>query len=198
MSKNPSFSAYFIPDAWNGSYLRQHFAASNPSIFFDAQNNLGGIYMQQEINIGQIRQDAEELYRTGGFFCSEAIVYSIKKNIAPEMPEALIAASSGFPVGVGGSKCMCGAVSGAVMCLGYFFGRTEPSNPATKKCMKLAKELQDSFRQNHNGVMCCHIHTKGFIDMATGAHKRQCTAFSGEMAAKAAEIIARELGLKVV
>ena len=156
--------------------------------------------MLKEINVKTVKDDAEELFRIGGFYCSEAIIASVRKNIDPDMPVQMIAAGSGFPIGVGRSKCMCGAVSGAVVCLGYFFGRTQPSTPTdpkSVKCMELAHELQQSFRISHNGVLCCHIHTKG-MDMASGEHKAQCVAFTGEMAGKTAEIIARELGLKVI
>ena len=143
-----------------------------------------------------VKGDAEELFRSGRFFCSEAIVASIRKNIAPEMPLELIKSASGFPVGVGRSKCMCGAISGSIISLGYFFGRSSPSSPTDPKitkCLELANELQESFRNNHKGVLCCHIHTKD-MDMAKGEHKSQCVAFTGEMAAKTAEIILRELG----
>jgi C_GCAxxG_C_C family probable redox protein len=78
----------------------------------------------KNVNLQQVKDDAQALFRSGEFYCSEAIVSSICKNVAPEMPEALIAAASGFPVGVGRSKCMRGSVSGAVLCLGYFFGCT--------------------------------------------------------------------------
>ena len=156
--------------------------------------------MLKEINVKRVKEDAEELFRIGGFYCSEAIITSIRKNIDPDMPIQMVAAGSGFPIGVGRSKCMCGAVSGAIICLGYFFGRTQPTTPTdpkSVKCMELAHELQQSFRINHNNVLCCHIHTKG-MDLASGEHKAQCVAFTGEMAAKTAEIIARELGLKVI
>lgn len=155
--------------------------------------------MTKELSIKKVKADAEELFRKGGFYCSEAVVASIRGNMAPDMPEALIAAASGFPVGVGRSKCMCGAVSGAVISLGYLFGRTEPSSPADPKsqnCLKLANELQESFRKNHKGVLCCSVHTQG-MDMASGEHKAQCVAFTGEMAAKTAEIAARELGIAI-
>lgn len=151
--------------------------------------------MSQKVDIEKVRMDAEEFFRSGGFYCSEAIVASVRKNLAPDMPKELIAAASGFPIGVGRSKCMCGAVSGAVICLGYFFGRTEPSSPADPKsqnCLRLANELQESFRSSHKGVLCCSVHTKG-MDMASGEHKAQCISFTGEMAAKTAEIILREL-----
>ena len=153
--------------------------------------------MPPKINIAKVQSDAETLFRSGGFYCSEAIVASVRNNVSPAMPVELVASASGFPIGAGRSKCMCGAVSGAVICLGYFFGRTEPSTPAdpkSQKCLALANELQQSFRQNHKGVLCCSAHTQG-MDMAAGEHRDQCVAFTGEMAAKTAEIIARELGL---
>lgn len=154
--------------------------------------------MKREISIRQVQYDAEEVFRIGGFYCSEAIVSSIRKNIDPSMPQELIASASGFPIGVGRSQCMCGAISGAVIALGYFFGRSEPGMGQTNdKCMELAYELQESFRDNHQGTLCCHIHIKG-MDLGSGEHKKQCVAFTGEMARKTAELIARELKLKVL
>lgn len=145
------------------------------------------------IDVEKVRQDAEEYFRKGNYYCSEAIVASVRDNIAPDMPESLIAAASGFPVGVGRSKCMCGAVSGGVLAIGYVFGRTEPTSPQDPKSVKtlaLANELQQAFRDSHR-VLCCSVQTKG-MDMASGEHKAQCVGFTGEMAAKCAEIIARE------
>ena len=156
--------------------------------------------MVSQVDVEKVKADAEELFRSGGFYCSEALVASVRRNIDPDMPESLIAAASGFPVGVGRSKCMCGAVSGGVVCLGYFFGRKDPSNPkdpVSVKCLALASELQQFFRDNHKGVLCCHIHTQD-MDMASGEHKAQCVGFTGEMAAKTAEIIAREKGVSWV
>ena len=155
--------------------------------------------IKPEISIKQIRYDAEEVFRIGGFYCSEAIVASIRKNIDPSMPESLVAAAGGFPIGVGRAKCMCGAISGAVIALGYFFGRTSPStvtDPKSVKTMELAYELQEGFRKNHS-TLCCHIHIKG-LDLANGEHKPQCVAFTGELAEAAARIIARELKLKII
>ena len=78
--------------------------------------------MKKQVSIKQVQWDAEEVFRIGGFYCSEAIVSSVRKNIDPEMPAELVSVASGFPVGVGKSKCLCGAISGAMICLGYFFG----------------------------------------------------------------------------
>lgn len=142
----------------------------------------------------QVRETAEESFRQGKFYCSEAIINSIRENIAPEMPKEMIAMASGFPVGIGRTKCSCGALTGAVLSMGYFFGRTEgtnPQDPKSVKSLELAKELQEYFRGN-NKITCCSVLTRG-MDMASGEHKAQCIRFTGEMAEKLAEILKREL-----
>ncbi|WP_353892811.1 C-GCAxxG-C-C family protein [Proteinivorax hydrogeniformans] len=149
--------------------------------------------MNKKVSIKKIRQEAEDLYREGKFFCSEAIVYSIKENFQLDMPDEMVAMASGFPVGIGKSKCVCGAVSGGVMALGYFLGRTEPGDSKVVKTLELANELQQSFKDNHK-VLCCKVLTHG-MDMGSGEHKEQCISFTGEIAEKTAEIIVRELGL---
>jgi C_GCAxxG_C_C family probable redox protein len=149
--------------------------------------------MVNEVSISKIKNDAEKMFRDGKFYCSEAIVYSIKNNFELDISDKIIAMASGFPVGVGKSKCMCGAVSGGIMSLSYFFGREKGGDPIVEKNLKLANELQKSFKDNHK-VLCCSILTKDF-DMASGAHKEQCISFTGEMAEKTAEIIVRELNL---
>jgi len=152
--------------------------------------------MKKEISIEKIRFDAEEAFKTGGYLCAEAVVYSLRQNVAPQMPRELISAVTGFSVGVGGARCMCSTVSAAVLCLGYFFGRTFPTtitDPESQKTIKLAYELQESFKASHK-VLCCHLHLKG---KEVGEHAEQCAVFVGDMAAKTAEIVARELGLAV-
>jgi len=89
--------------------------------------------MIEKISVKKVREVAEEHFRKGEFYCSEAIVASIKSNFEVDMPDEMIAMASGFPVGIGKSKCTCGAVTGAVLCLGYFFGRTKGSNPQDPK-----------------------------------------------------------------
>lgn len=152
--------------------------------------------MNKEISIKQIREEAETMFRNGEYYCSEAIVASIKKNFKLDMPDEMIAMASGFPVGIGKSKCVCGAVTGGILCLGYFFGRTKgvrPKDPRSVKTLELAGELQADFKKNHK-VLCCSVLTLG-MDMASGEHKTQCISFTGEVAENTAKIIVRELNL---
>ena len=55
--------------------------------------------------------------------------------------------------------------------------------------MKLCKEFHSSYKQNHK-VLCCRVHTKG-MELGSEKHIKQCVSFTGEIAQKTAEIIAR-------
>ncbi|MCB6200763.1 C-GCAxxG-C-C family protein [Extibacter muris] len=150
--------------------------------------------LKNEVSVAKITKDAEDLFR-GGFFCSEAVVSSIRSNFEIDVPEVVVSMASGFPVGIGRSKCLCGAVSGGVMAIGLVFGRTVQKDPQVEETLRLSKELHDWFKEaNGKNALCCRILTKEF-DMAQGEHKEQCIRFTGMVAGKVAEMIIREKGL---
>ena len=99
--------------------------------------------MTKDVNMKQLQKDAVDIFNQG-FACSESIIYAIKKNFELEMSDDAIAMSSGFPWGLGGGGCICGALAGGTMCIGYFFGRKTPGDPRINKCFELTKELHDS------------------------------------------------------
>jgi len=148
-----------------------------------------------KINIATIKEEAERLYLNGDYYCSEAIISVIRNHFDPDMPEQAIAMGSGFPVGIGGAMCICGAVSGGVIVLGYFFGRVRPKDTSVQKAMVLSKELHDYFQSNNN-VLCCKILCKE-MELGSKKHMEQCARFTGEIAAKTSEIIARELNIEI-
>ena len=120
---------------------------------------------------------------------------AIRSNFELDVPEEVIAMASGFPVGIGRSKCLCGAVSGGVMAIGLIFGRTVQKAPQVEQTLALSKELHDWFKEaNGKNALCCRILTKEF-DMGAGEHKEQCIRFTGLVAGKVAEMIIREKGL---
>ena len=82
---------------------------------------------------------------TSGFACSESVIYTIRKHFDIELSDDAIAMSSGFPWGLGGGGCICGALAGGTMMIGYFFGRRTPGDPKINKCFDLTKELHDSY-----------------------------------------------------
>lgn len=154
-------------------------------------------FYAKEVSVKKVQQDAENLFRNG-FYCSEALMSSIRDNFQLDCPEEVIAMASGMPVGVGKSGCICGALNGGVMALGCFFGRTKPKagDPVSDKNIALAHELHDWFKgATGKNATCCRILTREF-DKSKGEHKEQCIHYTGMVAAKVAEMIIREYGLK--
>ena len=152
------------------------------------------IKMGKEIDPLKIRVRAEQYYRSGDFFCSEAIVKAIVEGFHLPVPNLVIAMASGFPLGIGGSGCTCGALTGGVMALGLFFGRTEPNDRKVKKCMKLSKTLHNHFRDRYP-VVCCRDLTKG-MRMGSSKHMEQCISITGEIAEETARIILNQKGIE--
>lgn len=151
--------------------------------------------MNNIIDLKKIRTIAENYYRNGDFYCSEAIVKTIKDEFDLPVSDDIIKIASGFPVGMGGSGCSCGAVIGGIMAIGLFFGRTQPKDKEVVKAMALSKELHDIFSNKHNHL-CCRILTKG-MTLGSPEHMEQCISFTGEVAEEAAKILVRELNLEL-
>jgi len=143
------------------------------------------------IDISHIRKTAEDYYRNLDYYCSEAIVKVINDEFHLGYPEDVIKIASGFPIGMGGSGCTCGAVAGGVMAIGMVFGRKSAKDEKVKRCMALAAELHNRFLANHK-VLCCRVHTKDMV-LGSAEHMNQCIAFTGEVAEETAKILVREL-----
>lgn len=145
--------------------------------------------MKSDVNIEEMQKEAVEIFQKG-FACSEAVIYAIKKGFDLEMSDDAIAMSSGFPWGLGGGGCICGALAGGTMCLGYLFGRKVPGDERFWKCQELTKELHDFFRERCGGT-CCRVLTRG-MEKNSPERKAQCVTFVEATVGKVAEIIVRE------
>lgn len=134
----------------------------------------------QERKISEVRESAQNYYANGDFYCSEAVVKSVLDGLNITYAPEIIAAASGFPVGIGGAECLCGAISGGIMAIGYVFGRTEPKSPRVSKAMDLSKQLHELFVKR-NKCTCCRVLTKG-MTKGSAEHMAQCVRFTGEVA----------------
>lgn len=154
--------------------------------------------IKNEVSPKKVRQDAENYFRNG-YYCCEAVLAAIRENIVPDIPQEVIAMTTGMAVGVGQSGCMCGALNGGIMALGMFFGRCEqngPYDPKAIRCMQLTSELHNWFqKETGKNSVCCRVLIREFV-VAQKDHSEQCIHFSGICAEKTAQIIVRELGLK--
>ena len=144
--------------------------------------------MRFDVDLEKIRKIAEDYYRNGDFYCSEAVVKTIIDEFQIDVSEDVIKMSSGFPVGMGGMGCTCGALTGGVMAIGLVYGRSQGKDPKVNKAMELSAKLYQIFCERHK-VSCCKVLTRG-MEKGSPEHMEQCIAFTGEMAYEAAKIIA--------
>ncbi len=144
--------------------------------------------MRFDVDLERIRKIAEDYYRNGDFYCSEAVVKTIIDEFQIDVSEDVIKMASGFPVGMGGMGCTCGALTGGVMAIGLVYGRSQGKDPKVNKAMELSAKLYQIFCELHK-VSCCKVLTRG-MEKGSPEHMEQCIAFTGEMAYEAAKIIA--------
>ncbi len=144
--------------------------------------------MRFDVDLEKIRKIAEDYYRNGDFYCSEAVVKTIIDEFQIDVSEDVIKMASGFPVGMGGMGCTCGALTGGVMAIGLVYGRSQGKDPKVNKAMELSAKLYQIFCERHK-VSCCKVLTRG-MEKGSPEHMEQCIAFTGEMAYEAAKIIA--------
>lgn len=142
------------------------------------------------IDYTQLKNDTTEIF-THGFACSESVIYAIRKHFQLDLTDDAIAMSSGFPWGLGGGGCICGALAGAAMCIGYFFGRRTPGDPFINRCFALTNELHDWFKAECGGT-CCRVLTKG-MQRDSPERKAHCIEIVEKTVVKTAEMIVREL-----
>jgi C_GCAxxG_C_C family probable redox protein len=77
----------------------------------------------------QAELDASAYYEVG-YHCGEAVVRAVHKAVgASEFSEEVMRLASGFCEGLGGSRCVCGALAGGVMACGLIAGRNGPDEP---------------------------------------------------------------------
>jgi C_GCAxxG_C_C family probable redox protein len=143
------------------------------------------------VDPARVRRTAEAYYRSGQFYCSEAIVRTIRDEFRLGYPDSIVRLASGFPIGIGSAGCACGAVTGGVMAIGMVFGRDRPGDPSIDRCLALARELHTRFVRDH-GCVCCRTLTRG-MELKSPTHIEQCVSFTGEVAEETAKIILREL-----
>ncbi len=108
--------------------------------------------------LDKVQAVAENYFRSGTFFCSEAVVQTINEVLGKPYDESIVKMASGFPIGLGKSGCLCGAVSGGQMALGMVYGRVE-GEAMNEKMFKKSSSLHDYIKNEYKST-CCRVITR--------------------------------------
>ncbi|MDF2675326.1 MAG: redox family protein [Clostridiales bacterium] len=132
--------------------------------------------------LDKVQANAEQLFRSGTYFCSEAVVQTINELLGKPYDENVVKLASGFPIGMGKSGCLCGAVSGGQMALGMVYGRVE-GEPMQDKMFEEAKGLHDYIKDEYKAT-CCRVITKEWAgdNFKSSERKNHCITITGKVA----------------
>lgn len=130
----------------------------------------------------KVKEEAEGYFERGEFFCSEAVAHTINNALGKPYDENVIKLASGFPIGMGKSGCLCGAVSGGQMALGMAYGRSHGES-MNDKMFPLSAELHD-YTKEHYGSTCCRIITRQWAgdNFQSPERKKHCIEITGRIA----------------
>ena len=101
------------------------------------------------------------------------------------MPEELLPVATSFSGGMG-SGCLCGAIAGSQIVLGWLYGR-ENKNGNEVCARAKAKQFIEEFKKSHRAT-CCRALTAG-MDMASPERKAHCTNMVNDCSKILAEMI---------
>lgn len=143
--------------------------------------------VKKEEVLNRIQAEAEELFRSGTFFCSEAVVLTINELLEKPYDNDIVKMASGFPIGMGRAGCLCGAVSGGQMALGMAYGRVK-GEPVNEKMLEKAKDLHDYMNSQYKSN-CCRVITRLWAgnDFHSPERKNLCIKITGDIARWVAE-----------
>jgi len=151
-------------------------------------------------------------YEKEKHYCSQCVLAALQE-VFQIRDDKVFQAAYGLSGGVGSSTSgSCGALSGAVMAIGYLYGRSRKEfeeNVSNKKTAVLAKKVYDRFVTEYGGCLCKEVQTKIFgrsFDFwneeevqafeKAGGHEDKCPDVVAKAAAWTAEILWDEMHAK--
>jgi C_GCAxxG_C_C family probable redox protein len=104
-----------------------------------------------------IRQRTFNLMSTGRMMCSEAVLSVLNQGLGGGLPpDVAMKVAAGFPEGIGGSGCICGALTGGVIALGLFLSQGNSNSIDRHKAMAASGRLHQDFKSRF-GSTCCRV-----------------------------------------
>lgn len=98
-------------------------------------------------------QRAVELFKSG-FNCSQSVFAAFAGEFGMD-EETALKVSAGLGGGVGRSREVCGAVSGAAMLVGFKYGATDgDDSEAKQRCYQVVQQIIAEFKENNPSIVC--------------------------------------------
>lgn len=148
---------------------------------------------EREQTLVEQAQTISRDYFREGLNCAECVMRTFMQLFPTGLPDEAVALASGFGGGIGQTKNICGAVSGAVMALGSVKGRSNPMQQPTVP--ERAKELRQNvypifadmlheLEQEFGTVQCSEM-CRAYTDFDGKERKRNCMQIVATCAAAA-------------
>lgn len=126
----------------------------------------------------RLTRRAEQHFKEG-YNCCESLIKSCIEIFELKLPEDVYLMGKFFREGVGGSGCICGALAGGIMMLGYITG---PNGGG----VEIAEKYRIGFIEKF-GSSCCRVIRKK-QSVSGRFRNRECRAMTGHAAGAVAEV----------
>ena len=110
---------------------------------------------------GEPKAAAAEANLNDGFGCAQSVFAAFAEDIGMDRETALRIAGP-FGGGIGGMGRTCGAVTGALMVIGYLFGRTDPEDAETKLANNARVQELMALVEDREGTTLCREILNGY------------------------------------
>jgi C_GCAxxG_C_C family probable redox protein len=129
---------------------------------------------------------AASVFYRQGFHCGESVVKAVNDALGQPLAPEVSKLASGFCEGLGGSRCICGALAGGVMAIGLSSGRVSPQESWEPSYYATA-ELRRRWVEDQRAESCDEVVQRiGTMDMPE--RWEHCTALVGRTARWVVEI----------
>lgn len=113
------------------------------------------------IDINKAAETALTKFTDEKWHCAESVLYGLLAGADCKEIDKCISAVSGFNGGVGGTRNMCGALSGGVAAAGFLMGRNGSAVQDMALCAKVCGRFYKTFEE-HFGTVICRDLTKNY------------------------------------
>ena len=131
-------------------------------------------------------ESAAARYYEAGFHCGESVLRAINDVAPSPLPVESLRLASGFCEGFGGSRCVCGALAGAVMGVGLLAGR-EHNTDAWEPTYYASGELNARWVAHEEASSCEQV-AERYGGMRHPQRWAHCTELCGSCARWVVEI----------